>query len=271
MVGDDPSRSFGSGKNSRRSAMVLCSSEAVVLRTYDLGNADKIVVALTRSYGKVRGVAQGARRLKSPFVGRLEPFNWVEMCFFEKESQDLVKIDKIELLQAFASNISEYRSFLQLSFLVELLLETTPDREPNDPLFRLLVLVLEEMQNPARSDLAQLYFQVWYLKISGLFPAAKNCAQCGVSLMDASLVYYAPELQGFLCPSCRKIDSQSISVGSFKLLDQIVNKKLKVIESDKAGELTYFDLQRIMDGMLRRCFEREFESLTMLRQGLRLN
>ncbi len=247
--------------------MALCSSEAVILRTYDLGNADKIVVAFTRGYGKVRGVAQGAKRLKSPFSGRLERFHWVEMIFFEREGQELVKIDRVELLRAFASNLTEYRSFLQLSLMAELLFETTPDREPNDPLFRLVVLVLEEMQDPARSDLAQLYFQVWYLKISGLFPATKSCVHCGLSLLDASQVFYGPDLQGFFCSSCRGSHCQPICADSFQVLDQIVNKKLKIIERDKAGEAQYSELQRIMDGMLRHSFEREFESLTMLREG----
>ncbi|HVN82783.1 MAG TPA: DNA repair protein RecO [Terriglobia bacterium] len=252
-----------------RSVMVLCSSEAVVLRTYDLGNADKIVVAFTRGYGKLRGVAQGARRLKSPFSGRLERFHWVEMTFLEKEGQELVKIDRVELLHAFASNLTEYRSFLQLSLIVELLFETTPDREANDPLFRLVVLVLEEMQDPARSDLAQLYFLVWYLKISGLFPSPKSCAHCELSLLDASRVFYAPDLQGFYCSSCSGSHCQAISPGSFNLLNQIVNKKLKLIERELAGDAQYTELQQIMDRMLRRSFEREFETLTLLREGPR--
>ena len=150
-------------------AMGIRSTEAVILRTYSLGETDKIAVAYTRGYGKVRGVAQGARRSKSPFLGRLEPFNWVEMIFFEKENQELVKIDKVELLRSFGSELADYKGFLQLSFLAEVLFETTPDREPNDPLFRLLLLVLEEMQIQERSELARIYFQVWYLKISGLF------------------------------------------------------------------------------------------------------
>jgi DNA repair protein RecO (recombination protein O) len=251
--------------------MALCSSEAVILRTYDLGNADKIVVALTRGYGKVRGVAQGARRLKSPFAGRLERFNWVEIGYFEKEGQELVKIDRVELLRAFASSLKEYRSFLQLSLMAELLFETTPDHEPNDPLFRLVVLVLEEMQDPARSDLAQLYFQVWYLKLSGLFPATKACANCGFSLLSASQVFYLPDLQGFFCPSCRGTHGQPIFAGSFWLLDQIVTKKLRMIVGDSTGETQCFELQRIMDKMLRQSFEREFESLKLLREGFRPN
>ena len=251
--------------------MSLCSSEALILRTYDLGNADKIVVAFTRIYGKLRGVAQGARRLKSPFSGRLERFHWVEMIFLEKEGQELVKIDRVELLHAFATNLTEYRSFLQLSLMAELLFETTPDREPNDPLFRLLVLVLEEMQDLTRSDVALLYFLVWYLKISGLFPPIKSCAHCGLSLLDASRVFYPIDLQSFYCSSCSGSHCQAISPGSFHLLNQIVNKRLKLIEGELAGEAQYTELQRILDRMLRQSFEREFESLTLLRDGLRAN
>jgi DNA repair protein RecO (recombination protein O) len=251
--------------------MGICSTEAVILRTYSLGDADKIVVGYTRGYGKVRGVAQGARRLKSQFSGRLEPFNWVELIFFEKENQELVKIDKVELLRSFGSGIVDYRALLQLSFLAEVLFETTPEREPNDPLFRLLLLVLEEMQTQERSELARLYFQVWHLKISGLFPDSRFCTQCKIPLLEAPQVYYLPDQQSFSCPGCKGITNQVLTARSFLLLDQILKKTLAMIHWERGAEGEYRDLQKFVDGIIQRSFDCSFQSLALMREGFDLN
>ena len=111
--------------------MSLLQSDAVVIKTYPLGEADKIVVAYTRKYGKVRGVASGARRMRSRFLGRLEPFSWIEISAFEKENQELIRIDKVDLIRSFGLLHGNYRCFLQLNLLGELVIETTPEREPS--------------------------------------------------------------------------------------------------------------------------------------------
>jgi DNA repair protein RecO (recombination protein O) len=204
----------------------LLNSEGVVLRTYPLGNSDKIVVVYTRGQGKLRGVAKGARRIKNRFAGRLEPFNWIEMVCFEKENRDLVSIDKIELLKSFGSQVRDYRCFLQLNYLAELLFETTPEREPNDSLFRLLLLVLNEMHNPLRSDLAQLYFQVWHMKISGLFPPTKCCCHCAVTLQNGEPVFFSARAEGFYCSACKVNSYATVGYKSYRLLQKIQRKSV---------------------------------------------
>ncbi len=246
--------------------MGICSTEAVILKTFPLGDSDKIAVAYSRDYGKVRGVAQGAHRLRSPLAGRLEPFNWVEIVFFEKEGKDLVSINKVELLRAFGSNLRDYRCFLQLNFLAELLIETTPDREPNDPLFRLLLLTMEEIQTPGRSDLAQLYFEVWHLKISGFFPSARFCSQCRLPMIGARAVCYLPDVQGFRCADCSGRGAQPISAGSYQVLNQILGKSLKDVELPPEDGLDFSDLERVVEEMIRHNFDRSFKTLSLLRE-----
>src|SRR5262249_4965831 len=91
--------------------MGLLQGEAVVLQTYPLSETDRIVVLYSRGYGKLRGVARGARRIKSSFSGRLEPFHWIEFSGYEKENAELVRIDKAELIRPFALRLPTYRSF----------------------------------------------------------------------------------------------------------------------------------------------------------------
>src|SRR5512132_4095452 len=76
--------------------MPVFTSEALILRTYKLGEADRIVVFLTRDRGKKRGVAQGARRPRSRFVGALEPLTRGEVQYYERENRDLVRINYVD-------------------------------------------------------------------------------------------------------------------------------------------------------------------------------
>jgi DNA repair protein RecO (recombination protein O) len=249
----------------------LLTSEAVVLRTYPLGNSDKIVVVYTRNHGKIRGVAKGARRIKNRFVGRLEPFNWIEMVCFEKENRDLVSIDKIELLKSFSSKVRDYRCFLQQNYLAELLFETTPDREPNDCLFRLLLMVLAEMQNPLRSDLAQLYFEVWHMKISGLFPPSKSCYQCAVTLLNGEQVFFSPKVNGFYCSACKENSCDPVTSKSYQLLHQILRKSLVDLVEERDSIAARNELARVIEQMVEKAFERKFECLSLIRDESHLD
>src|ERR671924_1716779 len=80
--------------------MPLYTADALVLRTYKLAEADRIVVFLTRDRGKKRGVAKGARRPRSRFTGALEPLTEVRIAYFEKERRELVGVNYAEPIRS---------------------------------------------------------------------------------------------------------------------------------------------------------------------------
>src|SRR4029078_3946606 len=80
--------------------MAIIETEALVLRTYNFGEADKIVVVLTQAAGVVRGVAKGCRKLKSRFGASLEPFTLTKLTYYEKENQELVAMRQAEIVKS---------------------------------------------------------------------------------------------------------------------------------------------------------------------------
>ena len=76
--------------------MPVYIAEALILRTYKLREADRIVVFLTRDRGKKRGVAKGARRPRSRYMGALEPLTRGEVAYFEREQRDLVQLNYMD-------------------------------------------------------------------------------------------------------------------------------------------------------------------------------
>lgn len=99
--------------------MPLRETEAIVLRTYRLGEAEKIVSLFTRQLGRLRAVARGAQRTKSRYGGALEPLSYVRVEIFERENRDLLRLNSVELLESFFSMQGDYQVQLAAQFLAE--------------------------------------------------------------------------------------------------------------------------------------------------------
>lgn len=160
--------------------MGLVETEAIVLRSYNLAEADKIVVCLTRSTGVVRAVAHGARRLKSRFGAGLEPFTFVQMSYHEKEGRELVTLRQLEITRSYFSLAGSTETVAALSYMSELILEFAPPHEPNEKLFRMVGATLEALkEKPQDLQAFVRYFEVWTLRLAGFLPELRACAECG--------------------------------------------------------------------------------------------
>src|SRR6266480_6287746 len=115
--------------------MALVNSDAIVLRSYNLAEADRIVLCLTRSAGLVRAVAKGARRMKSRFGAALEPFTVIKLAFYEKENRELVTISTAEILTSHFELATQLEASDALAYMGELVSEFAPPHEANEKLF----------------------------------------------------------------------------------------------------------------------------------------
>jgi DNA repair protein RecO (recombination protein O) len=182
--------------------MGLIETEAIVLRTYNLAEADKIVVCLTRSAGVVRAVAGGARRLKSRFGASLEPFTIVQMSYYEKEGRELVSLKQMEILRSYFSLAQSAELLAALSYLSELVLEFAPPHEPNERLYRMVSATLEALkQSPQDLQAFVRYFEIWTLRLSGFLPDTGTCADCHRTLSDKEQTYVNAEGR-LRCQAC---------------------------------------------------------------------
>jgi DNA repair protein RecO len=111
--------------------MALITTDAIVLRTYNLAEADRIVLCLTRSAGLVRAVAKGARRMKSRFGAALEPFTLIKLAFYEKENRELVSMSQAEILKSRFDLASQPEAAEVLAYMGELVADFAPPHESN--------------------------------------------------------------------------------------------------------------------------------------------
>ena len=159
--------------------MPLHTAEALVLRTYKLGEADRIVVFLTRDRGKKRGVAKGARRQRSPFAGALEPLTEVRVAYFESERRELVGLNYAEtirspLMLANPGASTETGHYMLVEYFAELLDEWAQDSDADDRLYRLGVSMLDALTAGVPTEPLARYFEYWLLRLQGVYPEARG-------------------------------------------------------------------------------------------------
>jgi DNA repair protein RecO (recombination protein O) len=163
--------------------MALVQTEAIVLRSYNLAEADRIVVCLTRSAGLVRGVAKGARRLKSRFGAALEPFTLIALSFYEKENRELVSFSQTEILKSHFNLSANPEIANALAYMGELLVEFAAPHEGDEKLFRMVSACLNAIAASQEDSQTILrYFEVWLLRLAGFLPDLRSCTECRAPL-----------------------------------------------------------------------------------------
>jgi DNA repair protein RecO (recombination protein O) len=154
-------------------------TEAIILKTFPLGEADRLVSFLGRSSGRMRGVAAGARRIKNRYGSTLEVLSHVQIWYVERETRDLVRIQQAELLESFHKAQSDYGLSTSLALVSEVAELVLPEREVSEAMFRLILLTVREVDRLGVSALPVSYFAFWTVRLAGWLPRFDVCAQCG--------------------------------------------------------------------------------------------
>jgi DNA repair protein RecO (recombination protein O) len=204
--------------------MPLIETEALILRSYSLSEADKIVVLFTKEEGLVRGVAKGARRLKSRYGGSLEPFTIVQLEFFRKEERELVSIQRLDLVKSYF-NIASEPAFLQkFAYLADVLMAFTPPHDANETLYRMVRTCLDTAsEDPGSLESIALYFELWLLRLAGYLPDWTKCDVCGRTLGADEDTNLQVNFH-LLCKTCEKARSNRTISGVHREIYQAVQK-----------------------------------------------
>src|SRR5688572_21107328 len=191
--------------------MASLETEALVLRTYNFGEADKIVVCLTRAAGLVRGVAKGCRKLKSRFGASLEPFTVVRISYYHKENQELVSLRQAEIIKSHFDLSSHAEVLAGLAYMGDLVIEFSPPYEPNEKLFRMVTACLDAIsESQADLQIILRYFEVWLLKLEGFLPDIRRCGECHRGFDENVLAFMGQDLM-FRCRLCSQGAGSALS------------------------------------------------------------
>ena len=148
--------------------MPLYTTDALILRTYKLGESDRIVVFLTRDRGKKRGVAKNARQSRRRFGGGLEPMTCGRVGYFERERRDLVLLNYVEPTRSPLAAV-DGEALGYVGYFAELIDECAPEADPNETLYRLGTSMVEAMAGGVPIDPLARYFEYWLLRLEGVY------------------------------------------------------------------------------------------------------
>jgi len=242
--------------------MSLKQSEAIVLRTYPLREADLLVTLFTRLEGKVKGVARAAKRSKRRFGGALEPLTWVRVYYEDREGQELARLDSCDILESPLSATVDYPRVVALEHVAETLDELLPDREANDSIFRLAISVLRQL----RSDsiwMPLTYFQLWLVRLVGFLPELSECITCGATL-NGSRAFYHVLADGLTCVQHKRLASSELSAESRDLAAQMFRLPVESFAAEPWTAKQYSDLRRLLVQILERHIEKKLVTAGML-------
>jgi DNA repair protein RecO (recombination protein O) len=239
-------------------------SEAIILRTYPLSEADKIVSFLSRGGGRTRGVAKNARRSVKRFGASLERLSHVRVRYFEQESRDLVRLDSCELLQSFFETQSDYAAGVVFSYIAEVCEQLLPEREANDHFFRLILLVTNEIRRSGNIWRPLTYFDLWAVTLSGFLPPLEACSRCRGWIGATEAAWFRYESEGLFCKECRTEGSWPLSTESRSLARVMLERSLTAIPDDGWSKNRAEDLRRFLGHQIEKHLERKLVTRPLL-------
>ena len=242
--------------------MSLKQSEAIVLRSYPLREADLLVTLFTRAEGKVRGVARAAKKSKRRFGGALEPLTWVRTYYEDREGQELVRLDSCDILESPLSAKVDYPRVVALEHVAETLDELLPDREANDAVFRLAISVLHQLRTGS-IWMPLTYFQLWLVRLVGFLPDLSECIACGATL-NGSRAFYHVLADGLMCPQHKRLASSELSIESRALASQMFRCPVESFAAEPCSAAQYSDLRKFLVQILERHIEKKLVTASML-------
>jgi len=238
-------------------------TEAIILKTFPLGEADRLVSFFGRASGKVRGVAAGARRLKNRYGSTLEVLSHVQIWYVERETRELVRIQQCELLESFHKAQSDYGLSTGLAVVSEIAELVLPEHEAAEPMFRLILLASREIERTGNCSLPLSYFAFWTVRLGGWLPRFDRCSRCGLPFGEKA-AYHAAWDAGLLCEKCRMPGMKPLHREGRHLAERFTGERLDGIKREVEAESSYKELREAAFNWIEHHTEKKINARALL-------
>lgn len=197
-------------------------TQAVILRTHDFFESDRLVSFYTKDFGLLRGVAKGAKRSLKRFGSALEPFTINEVSYFAREQQDLVRLERCRIVRAFPEIANSLRRVALGNYLLELVLGLSPEREAHPDIYRLLVYYIDQLTQPGFRESMIHLFELRLFALLGYEPQFMSCVACNAAFDINAAYHFSIQRGGIICPRCEPPlhNMLPVSNGTIRLFQQ---------------------------------------------------
>jgi DNA repair protein RecO (recombination protein O) len=239
-----------------------------VLRALSYGESDLIVTFYSSDFGKLKGIAKGAKRSKKRFANVFEPFSLTSIIFTRKSRDMLAFVESCEIIDHYDAVRRDLEKTLIASYFIDLTDHFSPEGKKNDRIFELLQTFLAVLGAQKASDALVRFFEMRLLKSAGFEPSLDHCIICKAPVTNGSAYYFHAQEGGIKCADCAKPKryDQSISAGTVRTLllgkDMDIDKIKLIALSDSLA----LESRNILVGFISHILSREVKSLKVMEQ-----
>lgn len=243
-------------------------TRGIVLHTLDYGESDRIATLYTRDFGKLKGIAKGARRSRRRFANALEPFSFASVLFSRRGSDTLALLDQCEIIEHYPGIREDLEKSVTASYLAELTGAFTVEGKKNEAIFQLLIdfLAFLEKRPPLPGLLS--FFELRLLGLAGYEPVLDRCAACHTPLEAARTYRFSNSRGGIMCSRCETLPPSAppLSLGTIRSLlhgrTAPVPRLSRLVLSRQTDE----EARLLLVSFIRHILGRELRSWEILRQ-----
>lgn len=243
---------------------MLRTSEAIILRTYPVHEADLLITLFTRAEGKIKGVAKSAMKSRRRFGGALEPMTLVRAHYDQREKRELARMDSFEILLSPLTAQVDYERATALAFIAEVLDQLLADHDAHDDVFRLAAAVTQQLrEGPVWLPLT--YFSLWITRLVGFLPELDICIVCGDPLEDHQAYFHAL-VDGLMCVHHKRLASSQLTVDSRAMAAAMFRAPVHAFEAEEWPRTRGADLRKLVLQIIERHIERKLVTAAALQK-----
>jgi DNA repair protein RecO (recombination protein O) len=247
-------------------------TEAIVLRLFDYGESDRIVTFCTAGYGKLRGIAKGARRSRKRFANALEPFSLSHLLFSRRGPDSLALVEGSEVISHFPQIRADLEKTLAASYLIDLTDQFLPEEKRNEAVFKLLRDFLSLIEASPIAESILRFFEIRLLKLSGYNPALDRCLLCNTPVGNETTYRFSVADGSLTCTGCRPAGADAIPVSLGTIRTLLLGRE---IEIDRLGRIQLSgqsadESRQLLARFIRHIIGRDLKSLHVLNEIRRL-
>ena len=214
--------------------MPLFTTDAIVTHSFNYGESDKIVTFFTKDFGKIKGIAKGARRSKKRFQNALDLFSHLRLIFFDREGLGLVRVQGCDILSSFPKVRENLRKIVYGNYYLEMVNEMAEEREAHPGVFELVLSFLKTLDGTEAQEEHLRIFEIRMLSLFGYQPNLKRCSLCKKdweALKDSPSVFFSIEQGTLLCRGCSRPADPLIplSLGTARFIEGISESELSKV------------------------------------------
>ena len=246
--------------------MALYNTRALVIKSINLSESDRLVTFMTENQGKVKCVAKGARKVKNRFWGALEPMSLIHLIYFGKEHQSLFRLNHCDIIESFQTIRDDFDKLYTGVYFLDLIDSMILEGHREKKIFALLYQSLAALNQQTELEPLRRLFEIRLLSLSGYAPQLEHCVLCK-SLPENGMIAFSYVHNGILCNVCSnraRIDIQ-FSTGTRNYIKKLLDVEIKTCERLKFPKSQTDKIEKVTHRLILSHLGRELKSYPFIK------